>query len=322
MNILITGITGFVGSFLAEELFQNDLTNKNLKVFGTSFSSGLDINSAVTKKINILKGNLRDSSFVQKIIKESKPDVIYHLAALSSGRNATDSASPTILNNLEVQLNIFEEVRKQKLNPKILIIGSAQEYGVTPKSVSYIDETVALNPVSPYGFSKVAQDLSAYTYFKSFGLKIIRIRAFNHTGPRQTEEFVIPSFAKQIIEKSKTKDENEKIISVGNLDVTRDFTDVRDIVKAYILAVEKCKVGDVYNLGSGKGYKVRWLLDKLIQFSGENIKIEIDKKKLRAVDNPVTICNYGKFHKDTKWKPQIPIEKTLEDIFNYWKGKQ
>lgn len=316
MNVLITGITGFVGSYLAEELLAQ--LGDSITLFGTSHSEkNLKNIESVRDRITLFSGDLRDKSFISKVVTESKPDWIFHLAALSVNNKSISVGQEIIINNLQIQLNLFEDILQKKIDSKILIIGSAQEYDLVSVGDSPIDERTQINPVSPYGFSKAAQDLAAYTYFKSFGLKVIRIRAFNHTGPRQLPYFVIPSFVKQIVDIEKTTTNN--IIKVGNLDVVRDFTDVRDIVKAYVLAMTKCEIGDVYNLGLGKGYKISWLLDKIVEISQSDIKVEIDKSKLRPVDNPVTICNNNKFKTITQWEPLIPIEQTLQDILNYWR---
>lgn len=309
MNILITGLTGFVGKHLAKEV----IDNSNSNIFGTSYGS--NNSDDLDKGITILHGDLRDKEFVSQVITESKPEVIYHLAALSSGKDSFHQASEVVLNNLRVQLNIFDEVLKQKLDSKILIIGSAEEYGNVSDEKIPIDEQVSLNPISPYGLSKVAQDLSALTYFHSFGLKVIRLRSFNHTGPGQINKFVVPAFAKQIV------NPETKVIKVGNLEAVRDFTDVRDVVKAYRLASEKCEIGEVYNIGSGSGYKIQWILEKMIELSKRDIEVQVDKDLLRPADIPVTICNCEKFIKKTGWEIQIPIEKTLEDILNYWRNK-
>ncbi len=315
MRILITGVTGFVGSYLAEYLVGQ---SENHEIFGTStkpaFPSSL---ISLSDSVTILSGNLLDKTFTQEMLLKAKPDVIYHLAAISINGLGGTQGQDLIINNLQVQLNLFESLLKLKMSPKILVIGSAQEYGLVAEKENPIEENTPLNPVSPYGFSKVAQDLSAYTYFKSYQLPVVRIRAFNHTGPRQSADFVIPSFAKQIVEIE--RDQKEHTIQVGNLDVIRDFSDVRDIVRAYVLAMAKCEMGEVYNLGSGIGFPVRSLLDKLIQISNQDIEVEIDNKRLRVADNPVTICNYKKFNFATNWNPEITIDQTLLDIYNYWK---
>lgn len=316
MNILITGLSGFVGQYLLEEIVKNSKyqKEKNLHLFGTSHSNF----TANYSNLQVFQGDLTDSIFVDKIISVSKPDLVFHLAAKSSGEQSFTLPTSSVTDNLIIELNLFEALRTQKLTPKILIVGSAEEYGIVKNKEITIDENFPLHPASPYAFSKVAQDLLAETYYHSYQMRVVRVRPFNHTGPGQKENFVLSSFAKQIAEIEKGK--QKPIIKVGNLEAIRDFTDVRDIVKAYLLALEKCTTGEVYNIGSGRAYAIKDLLTKLINFSESKIKIEVDQKKLRPIDIPATICNYKKFLKVTSWKPEISIEKTLNDILNYWRN--
>lgn len=313
MNVLITGITGFAGSYLAKELLQQFGTD--VALFGTGHHKPLP--EDLQGKVTLFSGNLEEEVFAQKVLEESEPEWIFHLAAIASGKDSFSAAEKTITSNLQMQLHLFTAVQKLQITPKFLIVGSGEEYGLVSEEANPINEKHSLQPVSPYGFSKLAQDLAAYTYYKSFGLEIVRVRPFNHTGPGQSPTFVIPAFAKQIaaIEKA----EQEPIIKVGNLAAVRDFTDVRDMVKAYVLAIQKGEVGDVYNLGSGKGYTISKLLELLIKFSQKEISVAVEKERLRPIDLPVTICNNNKFKTITQWEPLIPIEQTLQDILNYWR---
>ena len=181
-----------------------------------------------------------------------------------------------------------------------------------------INENCPLNPTDPYAVSKITQDFLALQYFNAYGLKTIRIRAFNHVGPGQSPFFVISAFAKKIAEIEKgTLNE----ITVGNLDSKRDFTDVRDMVKAYSLIIEKGQPGDVYNIGSGKSYAISEILNKLISFSKKKIDVKIDKSLLRPIDNPELVCDATKIRKIIDWEPKVPIDKTLEDTLNYWRER-
>jgi GDP-4-dehydro-6-deoxy-D-mannose reductase len=206
-----------------------------------------------------------------------------------------------------------------KIDPLIHIAGSSEEYGLVFPEELPIKETNALRPLSPYGVSKVAQDLLAYQYFKSYGLKAVRTRAFNHTGPRRPEVFVTSNFAKQIVEIEKGK--RKPVIYVGNLNAVRDFSDVRDVVRAYSLALDKGVPGEVYNIASGKGLKIQELLDKLVALSNVDLKIEQDTQRLRPADVELLIGSPEKFQKATGWKPEIPFEKTLKDMLNYWRER-
>jgi GDP-4-dehydro-6-deoxy-D-mannose reductase len=317
INILITGATGFVGSHLATYILKN--IKRNVTIFGTAFPL-----KETVKGINLLTGDLQDRQFVAKVINRSNPDLIFHLAAIAFVGTSLTEPDKVILNNITAQLNLLEEIRQQKRNPKILIVSSAECYGAVSKSDNPISETQGLAPVSSQGLSKVAQDLMGYVYYKSYGLQIIRVRPFNHIGPRQSPDFVVSSFAKQIAEiekdvEKKVRSKKRGVIRVGNLSARRDFTDVSDIVRAYWLALEKGKIGEVYNLGSGKDYAISWILDTLLSLSNVKIVVETDPSRLRPSEIPVTICNYQKFRNQTGWEPKIPIEQTLKDVLDYWR---
>ena len=203
--------------------------------------------------------------------------------------------------------------------PVIQIAGSSEEYGLVLPDEVPIKETNPLRPLSPYAVSKVGQDLLAYQYFRSYGLKTIRTRGFNHTGPRRGEVFVTSNFAKQIA--SIEAGLREPVIRVGNLDAQRDFTDVRDMVRAYWLAVTKAKHGEVYNLASGKAVTIRELLDQLLALSETKVEVEVDPERLRPSDVEILLGDFSKFKADTGWEPSIPLEQTLRDTLDFWRQK-
>ena len=315
-NILITGISGFAGSFLAEYLV---LQNRG-KISGTYLEEASLANiENVKTKVNLLKLNLTEEEKVFNVVEETKPDFIFHLAALTSPKVSFDNPFVTIQNNVKAQLNLLEAVRKlDLLNTRILIVSSAEVYGIVEKKDLPIDEDTKLMPASPYAVSKITQDFLALQYFLSYSSRIIRVRPFNHIGPRQAPYFVVSAIAKKIAEIEKGKTDN--IILVGNLDSKRDFTDVRDMVVAYSLAIEKCKLGEVYNIGSGKSYRISEILDKMLSLSKAKIKIRVDKSLLRPSDNPDLLCDRSKFTNLTGWEPKIPIDKTLKDTLDYWRN--
>jgi len=317
MNILITGITGFAGSHLAEYILNNHPGNR---VFGIArWRSRMENIVQFREKITLMEADLKDHGSLQKCLAEVKPDRIFHLAAQSFVPTSWTSPAETFAINSIGQVNLFEAILSLKLTPRIQIAGSSEEYGhVNPDEVP-MKETNPLRPLSPYAVSKVAQDLLAYQYFKSYGMETVRTRGFNHTGPRRGDVFICSNFAKQIAEIEKGK--KKPVIHVGNLEARRDFTDVRDMVKAYWLSLEKGKSGDVYNLGSGKTYQMKEILRILLSLSQTSVTVEVDPKRLRPSDVPILLSNSSKFESLTGWKPEIPLEKTLKDLLDYWRER-
>ena len=299
MKVLIIGSAGFVGQHL-----QKYLLKQSADVLGVDLST--------SPRCDIL-----DPTSIQKALTEIKPDTIFHLAAQSNVPESFKNPARTFEVNVIGTINLFESIKEIRINPVILVAGSAEVYGRVEKLP--ISEENPLKPENPYAASKAAQDLVSFQYFKNYGLKIIRTRSFNHAGPGQSEAFVVSAFAKQIAEIE--KDLKESIISVGNLEAKRDFTDVRDVVEAYALAVEKCEPGEVYNIASGRAYAISEVLEKLLSFSKVKIKIKPDPARMRPSDIPIIIGDSTKFRKKTGWQPKIPFEKTLEDTLSWWRSK-
>jgi GDP-4-dehydro-6-deoxy-D-mannose reductase len=310
-KILITGISGFAGSHLRDYL----LTVDNLSIFGTDLSGHIKGDN----KTKIYTLDLTKVNDVEKLIKDVAPDYIFHLAALSSPAKSFTDPYQTFYNNIKAELNLLESVRKYQPKARVLIIGSGDEYGLLKKEDNPIDENQSFNPTSPYAVSKITQDLLGLQYFISYKLDIIRVRPFNHIGPRQKDTFVVASFAKQIAEIEAGL--KEPVIKVGNLSSIRDFTDVTDMVRAYWLALKFGKSGEVYNIGSQKGYSMEEILNILLSMATKKTRIQIDKTLLRPSDNPVLICNYDKFNELTGWKPMVNIKESLKQILIYWRNK-
>lgn len=316
MKVLITGIAGFVGSHLAEFA----LNRKDARVFGIDRKSCNKENiKSILNKVTLHECDITNYDSVRKIVKTIKPDKIFHLAGQSFVPLSWEKPQETFAANINGQLNIFKAVIEAKINPYIQIACSSEEYGIVAKNEIPIKETNPLRPLSPYAVSKIAQDYLGYQYHISHKLNTIRTRAFIHIGFRQNESFAASSFAKQIamIEKGLQK----PVILAGNLNAVRDFTDVRDIVRAYWLSLERCEPGEVYNICSGKGYRIKDVLDILLSLSKTKIKVKQDPKRMRPSDIPVVIGDNTKFVKKTKWNPKINIEQTLCDLLNYWRGK-
>jgi GDP-4-dehydro-6-deoxy-D-mannose reductase len=258
-------------------------------------------------------------SSLKKCLTEVQPDRIFHLAAQSFVPASWKYPAETFAINATGQINLFEAILSLGISPKIQIAGSSEEYGLVNSNEVPMKETNPLRPLSPYAVSKVAQDLLGWQYFKSYGLKVVRTRGFNHTGPRRGEVFICSNFAKQIIEIEKKK--RKPIIYVGNLEAKRDFTDVRDMVRAYWLSLEKGEEGEVYNLGTGKTYSIKEVLDMLLTLSKVDVKIEMDPDRLRPSDVPVLLSDSSKFKKLTGWEPRIPFIQSLQDLLDYWRER-
>ncbi len=313
---LITGITGFVGSHLADYL----LKRQDIRVYGIiRWRSNTENIDHIKGKLKLYECDIRDASSVRKVISAIKPDMIFHLSAQSFVPASWNAPTETLITNILGELNIFEACRHLRLNPYIQIAGSSEEYGMVYKDELPVKETNPLRPLSPYAVSKVGQDLLGYQYFMSYKMNIIRTRGFNHTGPRRGEVFAESNFAKQIalIEKGI----QEPIIYVGNLEAKRDYTDVRDMVEAYWLAVKKCKPGEIYNICSGKGNSIGTVLDILLSFSKRKVKIKRDPARMRPSDVPILIGDNSKFIKRTGWSPKIPFKRTLSDLLQFWREK-
>jgi len=317
-RILITGITGFVGSHLAEYC----LSKEGVKIYGTVMSNHLGEEltriEAIKDKITLVECDLTNRVSVSRAILESKPDVIFHLAAQSFVPVSWQSPEGTLINNIVSELNIFEVLKETKIDPVIVLACSSEEYGLVLDNEIPIKETNPLRPLSPYAVSKVCQEMLGYQYYKSYGLKVVIIRFFNTEGPKRGQDFVISNFAKQIAEIEKGK--KDPVIYVGNLEAKRDFSDVRDIVKAYWLASEKCNFGEAYNVSSGKSVSIRSILESLlIESRVKDIKILQDDKRMRPSDLLVLEGDSSKFRQITGWQPEITLEKTLKDTLNYWR---
>jgi len=315
MKALITGIAGFVGSHLAELL-----VGKNYEVLGICLAcESLENISHLKKEMRLFHSDVTDFNDLNKLVKRTNPDEIYHLAAFSSVGKSFEKPLKTLEVNLQGTANLLEILRNSKRKVKLLLVGSADVYGKVEKKDLPIKETLPFNPISPYGASKACADILAYQYFNSYGVNVIRARSFNHTGPRQAKGFVIPDFASQIaqIEKGNAK----PFIKVGNTDAERDISDVRDIVNGYYLLMKKGKPGEAYNICSGNSYKIKYLLEYLLNLSEKEIKVVTSQNKKRPTDIPILLGDNSKIKKEVGWKPKIPIIKTLKDTLDFWRGR-
>lgn len=312
MRALITGIGGFAGSHLADFL----LTETGWQINGCVLNE-CDTPAFLQDRISCHIVDLCDAEAVRRMLDEVAPGVIFHLAALARVDNSWRTPWPVLQNNIQGQLNLLQALLDLGATPRMLIVGSNEEYGLVRAEELPLTEDTPLRPNSPYGVSKVAQDMLGLQYFLSHQLPLIRVRPFNHIGPRQASGFVAPDFALQIAQAE--VGERPPRITVGNLKVQRDFTDVRDMVRAYYLAITLGVPGDVYNIGSGQSHSISELLEVLLSYSRVDITVETDPERLRPSDVPVVRCDASKFRGLTGWEPTIPFESSLRDVLDYWR---
>ena len=308
MKVLITGIDGFVGNHLS-----NYLLKEGYEVYGTSVIDGFK-----KENINICHMNVLDKEEIRNVINKIKPDQIYHLAGQSAVGLSWKNPVLTVDINISGTLNLLDIIRELKLNVSILIIGSSDQYGIIKPEECPVNEEHTQKPQSPYGISKKTQEELALLYSKAYDMNIIAVRPFNHIGTGQNLNFVVPDFASRIAD---IENGAEPILKVGNLETYRDFTDVKDIVRGYVILLNKGRKGEVYNIGSGKEVKVYDILKKLTDMSGVSIKIEIDSDKFRPIDVPLIVSDNSKIFNDTGWKPEIILDDTLNEILQYWRNK-
>lgn len=310
MNILVTGASGFVGNHLIAKLSEG-----KDKIFGIDLKIDKKRNK---KSVSFEEADIEDAASVAKIIKKTKPSRIFHLAAQSSVKNSWKDPVKTFKINVFGGINILEAIRHHCPASKTLIVCTAEEYGDGHLFERAIKEEDKVNPSNPYAISKAALDFFSTTYNKAYGLNVFVSRSFNHIGPGQSERFVCSDFAKQIamIEEGL----QAPLIKVGNLNSYRDFLDVRDVISAYIKIVERAEPGCVYNVCSGEKTKVRHILDILLSLSSrDDIKIEIDKLRLRPIDTDIIYGDNSKLVEHTGWEPQFRLEDSLTDTLAWWR---
>ena len=306
MRVLITGAGGFVGNHLAAHLGQ---AQPDAQLFGTTLFESEAVHPAIGDNRLI---DLKDQAQTRDLLADCRPDAVYHLAAQAFVPRSFEAPWETLENNILSQLNIIKACIDLNLRPRILIVSSAEIYGEVSADQLPLDEDSAIQPTNPYSVSKVAQDMLGLQYHLSHDLPIMRARPFNHIGPGQNSRFVAPAFAMQIA--SIEEGQREAVINVGNLMAKRDFTDVRDIVRAYRLIVEKGQPGQAYNVASGLAHSIEQLLDLLLGLSELEIEIRVDPARLRPVDVPEIRGDSGKLRRDTGWRPSLSFEETLQDV--------
>ena len=311
-NALITGAGGFVGGHLCTYL----LEHTDWYLTGTVYPHPVE-RQPEAPRLRLRFADLRDPEAVQALVAEVEPDYIFHLAAQAFVPTSFADPWDTLENNIRAQLNLLESMRRSGRQTTMLVVGSNEEYGAPrPNELPFTEES-PLRPANPYAVSKVTQDFLGLQYYLAYNLPIVRVRPFNHTGPGQSPRFVIPAFASQIARIEAGV--QPPVVKVGNLAAARDFTDVRDIVRAYHLAVTEGLPGDVYNLASGQARSIQEILNNLLAYAQVPIRVEVDPQRYRPVDVPVAYGSAEKFHQVTGWSLQIPFEQTLQDVLEYWR---
>jgi GDP-4-dehydro-6-deoxy-D-mannose reductase len=316
MRVLITGITGFVGSHLADHL----AARGDVEVYGTHrWRSRMDNITHLRNRVHLVECDLRDPTSTRHVLATVRPDRVFHLAAQSYVPASWGAPAETLVGNVTCQLNLFEAARDLRLAARFHIAGSSEEYGLVKPEEVPVREDNPLRPLSPYAVSKVGQDLLAYQYWMSYRLHAVRTRGFNHTGPRRGEVFVTSNLARQIAEIEKGL--RDPVVWVGNLGAIRDFTDVRDMVRAYWLALEHGEPGEVYNICSGRAYTIRQVLEILLGLAQAEVEVRQDPARLRPSDVEVLVGDCSRFKRISGWEPTIPFEVTAKDILEYWRER-
>ena len=315
MRVLVTGAGGFVGRHLVHELDQAGYDVYAVDIVDRETGSGRP-DGVVFRDLD-----LQDMESLESLLKEIEPGAVYHLAAQSSAARSFEEPRGTMETNIFGTLNLLEAVRGSmgENPPRILSVGSCEEYGRRSPGEMPLNEECPVEPVSPYAVSKAAQSMLALQYHSAYGIECMVTRSFSHTGPGQTDRFVLPAFAKQCA--SIKAGLSEPKIKVGNLDVTRDFLDVRDVVRAYRLIVEKGQAGKIYNVCRGEGLSLGDALEALRNMTGLDVTTETDPALLRPVDVPLLVGDSGRLRDRTGWAPSISNERMLEDLFVYWERR-
>ena len=315
-KVLITGITGFAGSHLMDYL----LEHTDYEVYGIKRvnSSLRNIHHALDK-ITLLDADLLDETSLISVLRKVQPDQIYHLGALSWVSPSWDMPAVYMQTNAVGTINLFEAMRMTGCQARVLTSATPEEFGDVPQELLPITEETRIKPINPYAASKVAQDMVCISYHASYGMDIVRTRAFNHEGPRRDKHGAIASFAYQIARIEHGL--QEPVIKVGNLSATRNFTDVRDTVRAYYLAMEKGMSGELYLIGTDQIYTMEQVLHMLIALSSRanEIKIEVDPARVRPTELMTFIGDYSKFKNMSGWEIQYPLQETLESVLEYWR---
>lgn len=334
MKSLIIGGAGFVGGYLIRHLYEDlghevivtKLPHEELHTFMENLMPQEEIRREtmrdVSSEVDVREITVYDLDILRKepiaeLLKKEKPDYIFHLAAQSSVDLSWKNPALTIDVNIKGSVNLLDAVRELEYRPRVLLIGSGEEYGCIMSDETPISESNTLRPGNIYAATKACQNMIGKIYADAYDMDVVMVRAFNHTGPNQAPIFVVADFCKQVADIEKGL--QEPVIRVGNLSAKRDFTDVRDVVRAYALLIEKGEKGQTYNVGSGHAVSIESILQTILSYSKSEIKIEIDSEKLRPVDVPVIEADTTKLHACTGWMPEIPLKTTIQETLDYYR---
>ena len=316
MRVLITGVAGFVGPYLAAELAEET----GVELFGMALNANdREAAGPLPAGLGMLLGDVTDDASIRAVLEAARPEVVYHLAGASSGAAAWRRPAECFEVNALGTLRLLEGIRRLGLDATTVVASSGEVYGTADDEAHPLTEDSPLRPLSPYAASKAAQDLVAAQYPRAYGMRVIRLRLFNHTGPRHPEQFVASAFARQIARIERGL--QEPVIEVGNLDARRDFIDVRDVARAYRLAARQDVCGDVFNVCSGRAVSVRDILDRLLGLARCEVAVRTDPERMRPADIPLLIGDPRRFREATGWTPAIPIERTLADLLEWWRQR-
>ncbi len=315
MRVLITGIAGFVGSHLSDLLL-----DAGFEVTGISYP-GFPLHriSGHLDKIDLFQADILSPQEMEEVFRISRPERVYHLAAVSSVRQSWKNRRQTMETNVIGTMNVLEAAREMSVSPRVLVVSTSEVYGTVPEEDQPVLEQYPMLPSSPYAASKAAQELLGYQYSAGEGVHTVIVRAFNHTGPGQDGEFVCSSFARQIARAEKGL--TEPVVEVGNLAARRDFSDVRDMVGAYHAALENGRSGGLYNICSGKAHSIEELLQMMLGMSETTLEVRQSPELMRPLDIPLILGSNRRFTEEVGWEPAIPIETTLRDLLDYWREK-
>ena len=305
---LVIGAAGFVGSYLIEEMYSCGID---------SYATKLPHERLEHERAKVYDLDILSKEAIVTLLLEIRPDYIFHLAAQSSVGLSWKNPGLTVDVNIKGSINVMDAVRELYYKPRVLLIGSGEEYGHIRPGETPIREDNLLRPGNIYAANKACQNMIGSIYAQAYDMQMMMVRSFNHIGPGQAPMFVVSDFCKQVAEIEKGL--REPVMYVGNLAAKRDFTDVRDVVKAYVGLIQQGVPGETYNMGSGHAVEIRKILDMIISLSEKEIRVEIDPNKIRPVDVPIIEADITKIHELTGWKPQIELNQTIRDTLDYWR---